>query len=573
MKLLPTVTDLLPSWRFWYANLRQNIYTYAGADRGGIDESHEGWAGGRLTAYNLSKFLAFRASPGLLDAPVKEMDELARLMADFLVRRISSRWGIDLNGFYSPNEVGFTMPGLARAYMGITALPQNPLADVADQIKTYLLTGAEAVLVGEAYTANHRWAAAAGALAAVHAIWPDERYKEKFDSYLADGFDIDDDGCWDQERSSNYNIVANAGIIHLADALNRPDWLKLVQRNLDFVIHFLQPNGEMDTSFSHRQDRGVANRAACSLTQALRIARMTGDGRYSTLALHAWSKGDRGLDDLAPAFSMWEGKPKWPEPVPLSANYERQFHSSQLARRRSRKLAITLSADSGNHFFDTVAQGWGGPRRSDDWLHLHWGGIVVQSLHLAGAGMCNMQPHGLDQISPGRYRLHGEIPGWTHTLHFRPGSPQVKMPWHWKYEAEIGIGEDEVAVRLRSSSPISLIASLIFWIRPGVEVFEAGEPLGKLKAGDRLALKGGNDVRLALGEEYLDIRGLPAAGHRRFVMHAPSIPSGMATECGAVYLGVRFPVDLDFGIFGGGKHRMASVPIAPYVYQEVMAKG
>ncbi len=572
MRQLPSLADLSPYWRIWYANVRQGIDTYAGIDQGGLEESGDGWTGGRHTAYNLSNLLEFRIHPQLLNAPVKEMDELTRVMMKFLSRRVSPRWGLDLNGFYSPNEVGFTMPGLAQAYRGITQLPHNPLGDVAEQLKAYLLAGAEAVLLGEAYTANHRWAAAAAALAAVHVLWPNDRYRKKIDAYLADGFDIDEDGYWNQERSSNYNIVANAGVLQLADALDRPDLLKLVQRNLDFVIHFLQPNGEMDTSFSHRQDRGIGHRMACSLTQALRIARLTGDGRYSTLALQAWSKGDRGLNDLNPVFSLWQGKPEWPEPVPLASSYERQFSSCQLVRRRRKKLAVTLSADSGHHFFDTVAPRWGSPRRSDDWLHLHWGNIVLQSLHLAGAGMCNMQPHVLDQISPGDYRLRGDIPGWTHTLHFRPGSPQIQMPWHWKYEAEVAIGDDEAAVRLRSSSAISLIASLIFWIRPGVEVIEDGETLGVLKAGDRLALEGGSDLHLALGDEHLDIRGLPVGNHRRLIQHTPSIPSEIATECGAVYLGLRFPVDLDFSIVGGGKHRTLSVPISPDVHRGVVAQ-
>jgi hypothetical protein len=543
------LADLTTAWTAWFREMSLRICTDGGENDGGFDENRDGWYEGRQTGYLLGKFLSVRCWSERLGLDPAEVDSVIRRSTAFICHRQSPDGRMDLGGAYSHNEVGFTLPALAEGYRRISELPGNPLEDVAASLKTYLLLGAEAVLKGDAHTANHRWTAAAAPLAAVHSLWPDDRYLRKIEDYLSDGFDLNKEGCWYEERSPNYNIVANNGVLVLADCLNRPELLDLVRRSLDFAILFLQPNGEADASFSHRQDRGAAHRKAVSYAQARRIALSTGEGRYAALARLAWNQGDRGQEDLMPILFEWDQRPgALPAEEPLPTEFERMLPATGLARVRRGKTALTLACDEGNHFYDTVLQSWGGPRLSDDWFHLHHGEIVLQTIHLSGGCLSNNQPRFLRQPEPGRYVLGGEVAGWNHTLHFRPGRPQTFMEWKWKHEVDVLVRADAIDLSVQSTAGSSLMASLCFWIRPGAEIWEGERSLGRTEAGKRTALQGGLPVTLRQDESEVRITGLPVAKHRRLLDNGPSIPSGIASQCGAFFVGLVFPVDLSLQI-------------------------
>ena len=165
-------------------------------------------------------------------------------------------------------------------------------AEIKDDLKLYITRACEAVLAGAAYTANHRWTAAAAPLAAAYTLWPDERYIKKIDDYLSDGFDCDEDGFWYEERSPNYNTVANEGVIvyRRLPQTSLSCWQPFL-RNFQFLLKMVQPNGEIDSSFSHRQDRNAADRPICNYRTARRAAQLTGDGRYTTLAIAEMNRG------------------------------------------------------------------------------------------------------------------------------------------------------------------------------------------------------------------------------------------------------------------------------------------
>lgn len=202
----------------------------------------------------------------------------------FVLRRQQPDGTLDLGGAASCNEAGFPIPALAEAHRRLKEVDRDWAADMRTMIADYVRKAADAVVAGDAHTANHRWAAAAGPLAAAYSLFPEERYLAKIDSYLADGIDCDADGCWFEERGVGYNNVANHGMLVLADCLNRPEFIDPVIRNLRFMLHNIQPNGEADTSYSFRQDRGSPGAAVCDYRLARRGALASGDGCISTLA-------------------------------------------------------------------------------------------------------------------------------------------------------------------------------------------------------------------------------------------------------------------------------------------------
>ncbi len=538
------------AWKKWLQATLPRQKCDDSPDDGAFDEDGNGWFDGRHTAFTLARLMATRPWASELECDVPALDAAMRRALKFLERRQHPDGRLDLGGMVSPNEVGFSLPALVEGYRRFERLPDAALADFLADLKGFIQRGADAVLNGEAFTANHRWAAACAPLAAVQSLWPDPRYLAKIEGYLADGIDCDADGCWFEERSPNYNGVANHGVLVMADGLNRPELLEIVKRSLEWTLGFIQPDGKADSSFSHRQDRASFGARPTTYGLARRVAQMTGDGRFTTLAQMVWDAESVATGELMPLlFDLDRFPTSLPAPVPLATRYEKFFSHTQIARIRRDDTALTLAADAGGHFFDTVRDGWGGPKRSDDWFHLQHGGIVIQSLHMVGGGMSNAQPEVLDLQGEGNYQLRGHIDGWTHTLHFRPQRPQIEMPWNWDFSSDIAWREDEINLKLCSDSDESLVAALNIWVRPGIWVEEGAQTqqavAGQAVAGQAVTLRGGTCLVLRDEKHEVQIEGLPLAKHQMPIVPAPSIPSPMAQSCTRLSLGLRFPVEMN----------------------------
>lgn len=533
------------AWNDWLQSALPRQICDRSEEDGAFSENGDGWHDGRYTAFVLGRLLATRcwaAELELADSVTSQLDDAIRRALGFLERRQDDDGQIDLLGMYSPNEVGFTLPALAEGYERIGRLPGDPLEEIRPGLKNYLLRGAEAVLEGSAYTANHRWAAACAPLAAVHALWPDSRYLAKIEDYLADGIDCDEHGCWHEERSTIYNRVANQGLMVMADKLGRPDLFDHVIRNQKLALYMVQPNGEADSSFSHRQDRGQAGCPAASYAAARRAALVSGDGRLTSLAQLAWRReGVHG--ELMPLLFELDNHPAvMPEAKPLPDSYERVMPSLGLARLRRPSASLTLSADRGGHFYDSVLDQWGGVKLSDDWFHFHHGDIVWQSLQLAGASLPNMQPTALRRLAEGTYLLKGGARPWIHPLHFRPGKPQLVMERDWRYSARITWKQDRLTVEIDSQSEKHLYGCLKWWFRPGISFREGGESPQEIAAGSRHALRGGQPLRLESARYAMTIHGIPPGAHARALFPSQPIPSATPRTCGVLLLGVRFPL-------------------------------
>lgn len=185
----------------------------------------------------------------------------------------------------------------------------------------------------------------------------------------------------------------------------------------------------------------------------------------------------------------------------------------------------------------------GGVRLSDDWFHLHCGDIVLQSLHLAPAGMMAIQPRCVQQDGPGAWALSGRADGWMHTLHFRPGWPQIRMLWDLEHSIQVHCLTQDVAIQLACDTPHALIASLNLWFRPGVEIVE-GKTAELLRAGDTVRLRGAETLLIRSHSSELRITGLPPAAHKMQLLPRQPIPSVMRETCGVLCLGLRLPVRL-----------------------------
>jgi len=522
-----------------------------GSSDGGFDMAGTGWCDGRHAAYSLATLIANVGRHWDLLTEEDSREVIARTCR-FLLRRQHSDGRLDLAGSYTPNEVGFTLPGLAAGYHYLASRNgDGTWSEVLGFLEAFLKRGAEAVLAGSAFTANHRWAAACAPLAAVHQLWPDARYLAKIEFYLADGVDCDADGCWFEERSPNYNTVADHGLYVMADCLGRPEFERIVERNGDFTLHMIQPNGEVDSSFSHRQDRGCANRSVLDYPILRRLAQTTGKGAYIPLLLDHLHHRSKSIpaSGLVPLLYWIDKNPgHLPASEPLPAHYEMFFLQNHALRVRRPSRSLTLTSDPGGHFFTDVRDQWGGIKRSDEWFHLHAGGVVIASIQLGAYGLAMFQPETLDVNHSGA-SLFSVRDGWEHTLHFRPGAPQLHIPWDWTTSVEVEWSKNlsRVHLHFRSTTEHSLISVLKIMVRPEATLQEGNAATQALSARQSIWLDGAMPVLLKPSAggagRGLKISGLPVAHHKQDHGFFSSIPSAVPATCASLLLGLRFPVD------------------------------
>lgn len=533
-------------WRTWVPETLAAQCRDGSGDDGGFAQDASGWYCGRHAAYTLARLMAARLWSRELGLDAGVIDAACVRTLGFLMRRQASDGSLDLGGLYSSNEVGFPLTGLALAWRRYEAAGISPTPGYLGDLLAFCIRGGEALLTGSAFTANHRWAAVAAPLACLNLIRPDRRYERLIESLLAQGVDVNADGCWEHERSPNYNNVAGQGMLVLADTLGREDLLKPLLAHGEFALHSLQPNGEMDSTISHRQDRAQPGCVSLSYGFARRLALITGDGRFSAMARHAWREQPGPEGELVPLLLQLDAHPgPLPAERAVPDRYEVVFAQTGQVRIRTPRTAVGFAWDRGGHFFDTVRDRWGGAKRSDDWFHLHHGGVVIESFVLAGAGMLNMQPSDLRRIGPGRYELFADQPGWEHTLHFMPGSPRTEVVWGWRSRIEAQVDADAVSLEVESSAARSLVAALHMHVRPGVRCIQGNGDPRILRAGERLNLGGGGPLRLEAEDgSAITVSGLPAAAHRSSVFFPSGVPSSIAASCATLSLGLLFPVSL-----------------------------
>jgi len=74
-------------------------------------------------------------------------------------------------------------------------------------------------------------------------------------------------------------------------AADKPSLVEYVRRNLKATLYFLEPNGEVDTTASRRQDQKAIREVWLYLTQFPGLALHTRDGRLTTVAKSIEQRG------------------------------------------------------------------------------------------------------------------------------------------------------------------------------------------------------------------------------------------------------------------------------------------
>jgi len=251
---------------------------------------------------------------------------------------------LDSGNLGSPPDTGFVLELLCP---GVSVLMQNNsgILDKSKQdIRKFIVNAGEALSTGGIHTPNHRWVVCS-ALAGINALYPDQKYVDRINAWIADGVFIDSDGHY-PERSGNYSPVENGAFITVGRLLDMPELFEPVRKNLEMTWYYMEPNGELATNDSRRQDQ-YSSRHILSYYMFYRfMANHDKDADFAAIAKHieTFEGFERAVVNRALVYFLEEPlyQKKLPESNQVNVDYEKLFETSHLLRIRREEKTITL---------------------------------------------------------------------------------------------------------------------------------------------------------------------------------------------------------------------------------------
>jgi hypothetical protein len=318
----------------------------------------------------------------------------------------------DVGSLHSPPDSSFAIQDVCVLYALLDADDSAQTSSLRATLASVIRKAAPALAAGGVHTPNHRWEVSA-ALARAHHLFPDRRYAARIDDWLDEGIDATPDGIY-SERSSTYAAeVTNPCLLTIAWLHDKPALVDYVRRNLEATLYFLEPNGEVDTTASRRQDQKGLREVWWYLTQFRELALHTGDGRFTTVAKSIESRGTGELGDfLAEVLERPELAAVLPPARPTPTDFVQHFPSQASARVRRGARTATVFGGTDFHYIPVISSGLS---TNPTFFKLRNGAAILDSVRLSP-----------QFFSTGHFRSDGlQVSGTTFTL-----SSEVKVPYH-----------------------------------------------------------------------------------------------------------------------------------------------
>jgi hypothetical protein len=304
------------------------MLTQPPAGRGGAARVGRGQNVAALVAAYCSPESSFHQSESLI--PVMERGAQAFVDAQ------NPDGTLDAGNLASPPDTGFVVEATAAA-LDVARRHQDPrLARTQEILGKFLLSVGEALVTGGIHTPNHRWVICS-ALARINFLFPAARYVNRIDDWLGEGIYQDADGLF-PERSPNYARVEVNAFITMARLLRRPALLDPVRKHLTANLYLMQPDGELESVQSRRQDQVRPVHVANFYLQYRYMAIRDNNPAFAAVArLIAARPGENLVEGANPVIHFLE-EPLLRQPLPeggaVPADYRRVFANSHLVRVR-----------------------------------------------------------------------------------------------------------------------------------------------------------------------------------------------------------------------------------------------
>lgn len=313
----------------------------------------------------------------------------------------------DQGNLHSPPDSSFTIQDLCICYRLLQLDSSETMRPVWETLASIIRKAAPALVCGGVHTPNHRWEICA-CLARIDQLWPDPVYADRIDAWLSEGIDCDSDGLY-SERSPNYaSAVSNPAFLTLALVAGRTALLQPVRRNLEATLYLLEPNGEVETVQSRRQDQTKLFDALRYLLQFRALALLDNDGRYAQIVRELLERSAQAQDaQLGDALAEVIERPFLAQPLPPSSDpprrFTQHFPASKLLRIRRDDLSATIFGGTDFHQIDQIASGLA---TNPTFFKLRSGAAILDSLRLMPSffGIGHFRSTGLE-THDGRYVL------------------------------------------------------------------------------------------------------------------------------------------------------------------------
>ena len=258
-------------------------------------------------------------------------------------RRPSGRFDLLTTNFDSAPDTAFVVQAIAPVVLAAREKNDEGATQIAEAMGELIETAAPGMSAGGFHTPNHRWVLVA-ALAEARRLFPALAVGDVIEAYLRETIDINDDGEYIERSTGVYNAIVNRALIRAAWALDRPELLAPVRRNLELSYHLLHADATAVTSISQRQDRGTRTVPAGLADGYHALAHIDGNGFYAAVADWLVARSGGGLVCL-PNYILhpsWGTKAIARETLP--DDYERVYPVSGLWRVRRRATSATAAA-------------------------------------------------------------------------------------------------------------------------------------------------------------------------------------------------------------------------------------
>ncbi|MCA0363394.1 MAG: hypothetical protein LCH67_05075 [Bacteroidetes bacterium] len=264
-------------------------------------------------------------------------------IVNFLISEQKPDGTLDFGNLSSPPDTAFIIDPLCAAARILRE--SGGQESLRQKLKAFITKAADQLAIGGVHTPNHRWVVSS-ALAKVNALFPHKKYMTRINQWLAEKVFADQDGVY-LERSITYAEVVNRSLIFLADYAQKTELLKNVEKNLNWLFHMMEPNGDMVTVQSRRQDAFHHRNVTEFYIHYRYMAIKTGNPLYASML---------GFIEKMPDFEEIQGRnllyyirenpflAKEPRKDSLPTKYERLYEGINLLRKRNEKESLTLFA-------------------------------------------------------------------------------------------------------------------------------------------------------------------------------------------------------------------------------------
>ncbi|MBL7743395.1 MAG: hypothetical protein JNN00_07935, partial [Chitinophagaceae bacterium] len=298
----------------------------------------------RRTAYDFSVLSASYCFPGSTYYHDRVLISKMELLAQFLSASQSEDGTVNVGNLESPPDTAFVMEILCPAAAVLKKDGSTDLTAVNEQIKKIISKAGEGLVKGGVHTPNHRWVICA-ALALINDLYPDKKYIDRIGDWLGEGIYMDSDGHY-PERSGTYSAVENTAFITMARLLKKPKLLEPVRKNLAMMYYYMEPNGDLVSADSRRQDQYAARQSSLYYLLYRYMAIHDNDSFFAAIAKEIETR--KGFSEAVLDRSLFyflendELQKTLPAPAPLPDNYEKLFATSHLLRIRRKNITATL---------------------------------------------------------------------------------------------------------------------------------------------------------------------------------------------------------------------------------------